>query len=252
MDWTREQTLIALEYYFRTPFGRLHSKNPEIIALAKQIGRSPGALALKLCNFASCDPKLASRGISGMSHCSKLDRELFHQFLDAPEQALEEITAINEPVKPASDASESVSDTFPVGEDVPSQTTFRRGQTFFRQALYSNYAGRCVISGMQVPALLTASHIIPWKVDPKRRCDPRNGLLLSALHDRAFDRGYISLSDELEVLVSPALELEPSCEFTKAGLLDFAGRRLSLPETLKFAPSEEALAYHRSEVFLSH
>jgi len=32
-DWTRDQQLMALRLYLRTPFGRLHKGNPEIIAL---------------------------------------------------------------------------------------------------------------------------------------------------------------------------------------------------------------------------
>jgi hypothetical protein len=30
--WTRDQQLIALRLYMRTPFGRLHGRNPQIIA----------------------------------------------------------------------------------------------------------------------------------------------------------------------------------------------------------------------------
>jgi len=34
----------------------------------------------------------------------------------------------------------------------------------------------------------TASHIVPWAEDERNRLNPRNGLCLNALHDRAFDR----------------------------------------------------------------
>lgn len=46
MDWTRDQLLIAFRFYCRTPFGRLHYRNPEIIRLAEVIGRTPSALAM--------------------------------------------------------------------------------------------------------------------------------------------------------------------------------------------------------------
>jgi putative restriction endonuclease len=52
MEWTREQQLVALRLYLRTPFGRLHGRNAEIIALAERIDRTPGALAMKACKFA--------------------------------------------------------------------------------------------------------------------------------------------------------------------------------------------------------
>jgi hypothetical protein len=54
-DWTRDQLLIALRLYIRLPFGRLHGKNPEIVHVARAIGRTSGALAMKACNFASLD-----------------------------------------------------------------------------------------------------------------------------------------------------------------------------------------------------
>ncbi|MCG3171790.1 MAG: hypothetical protein CALGDGBN_03488 [Pseudomonadales bacterium] len=51
--WSREQLKLAFHLYCQLPFGRLHSGNPEIIELAAVIGRTPGALAMKLVNFAS-------------------------------------------------------------------------------------------------------------------------------------------------------------------------------------------------------
>lgn len=248
--WTREETLIALDYYFRTPFGRFHQHNPEIIAIAGKIGRTPSAVAMKLCNLASCDPQLAQRGIRGLGNASQLDRELFAQFLHSPEDVLTEMAQADVPLEQTAPESESVAMAeFPVGEDLIVQAKVRRGQRFFRQALYTNYGGRCVISGIRTPALLTASHIIPWYKDKDRRCDPRNGLLLSAFHDRAFDRGYLTVSADLTVVLSPALRDESDSEFGCAGLHRIAGKPLRLPEKLKFAPSAEALEYHRAHIF---
>jgi putative restriction endonuclease len=42
IGWTRDQLLIALRLYMRTPFGKLHGRNPEIVSLAAAIGRTPG------------------------------------------------------------------------------------------------------------------------------------------------------------------------------------------------------------------
>jgi predicted restriction endonuclease len=249
--WSRTDTLIALEFYFRTPFGRFHQHNPDVIAIAQRINRTASAVAMKLGNLASCDPELAKRGIRGLGNASRLDRELFAQFLADPEQVLGEMHDAGIAVADATAESERVAvDRFPAGEDVVVQAKARRGQSFFRQALYSNYEGRCVVSGLRVQALLTASHIIPWQKDSSRRCDPRNGLLLTALHDRAFDRGYITISAELTVKLSPALGETPDSEFSSAALYGFADRPLRLPEKLKFAPSAEALEYHRTMIFI--
>jgi len=75
--WTRDQLLLALRLYMRTPFGRLHRHNPEIIRLAGQIGRTANALAMKACNFANLDPALQARGIRGLSNLSQADRQIW-------------------------------------------------------------------------------------------------------------------------------------------------------------------------------
>ena len=54
-----DELLLTLHLYCRTPFGKLHQTNPEIIKLAQIIGRTPSAVAMKACNFASLDPALA-------------------------------------------------------------------------------------------------------------------------------------------------------------------------------------------------
>ncbi len=59
--------IIALNLYFKLPFGKLHKGNPLIIDVAKKMGRTPSSLAIKLCNFASLDSILKARGIRGMS-----------------------------------------------------------------------------------------------------------------------------------------------------------------------------------------
>ena len=60
--WTPEQLKLAFAFYCQTSFGKLHSKNPQIIELAKLIGRTPSALAMKLVNFASLDPSITDTG----------------------------------------------------------------------------------------------------------------------------------------------------------------------------------------------
>jgi putative restriction endonuclease len=67
LPWTRDQLLVAFRLYCQTPFGKLHSKNPQIIQLSNLIGRTPSAIAMKVCNFASFDPTHQTRGISALS-----------------------------------------------------------------------------------------------------------------------------------------------------------------------------------------
>jgi hypothetical protein len=64
----------------RTAFGRLHSRNPEIVQLARLTGRTPSAVAMKACNFASLDPRQQSRRIVALANVSRADRALWESF----------------------------------------------------------------------------------------------------------------------------------------------------------------------------
>jgi hypothetical protein len=83
----------------------------------------------------------------------------------------------------------------------------RKGQDIFRDRLMKYWGGRCPLTGITEPALLRASHIVPWAEcgDDEQRLDVRNGLLLSALWDAAFDKGLVSFADDGTPILSPRL-----------------------------------------------
>jgi hypothetical protein len=82
----------------------------------------------------------------------------------------------------------------------------RIGQDIFRAALMDYWGARCPLTGITDPALLRASHIVPWaECDDAQRLDVHNGLLLSALWDAAFDAGLVSFADDGTTLASPEL-----------------------------------------------
>jgi hypothetical protein len=73
----------------------------------------------------------------------------------------------------------------------------RVGQGRFRQVLLELWGSRCAVTGVEMPSLLTASHIKPWRsASNAERLDPHNGLLVLPQYDRLFDRGFISFSDD--------------------------------------------------------
>jgi predicted restriction endonuclease len=123
----------------------------------------------------------------------------------------------------------------------------RRVQRFFRAAVLSSYGHRCALSGIPLPDLLNASHILPWSENIPRQADPRNGLALHALYDRAFDRGYLTFDENLRVILSPLLKIENPPPLHVATLLSLEGQPLTLPD--RFPPDREALAWHREVVF---
>lgn len=261
--WTREHALIALNLYGKLLFGQFHHDNPLIMDVASRMGRTPSSLAMKLSNLASLDPVQQARGIKGLSGASKQDREMwdeFHSDLDvlAPEseQLLHDLfTADNESEVDFLER-DKVRLERPVRLIAPSGPTetmasvrVRRGQQFFRQTVLNSYGVRCCISGVNVPRLLVASHIKPWRDFPNERLNPRNGLCLSSLHDAAFDAGLIALDSRLHVLLSSRLKSffpQPTLE---QNFLPFEGKSIRMPEKLT-EPSSEFLSYHRRKIFV--
>lgn len=66
----------------------------DVIKIAHLIGRTPNAVALRLGNYAFCDPKLKQRGILGMSHGGKKCEEYWNEFAEDPERLLYESESI--------------------------------------------------------------------------------------------------------------------------------------------------------------
>ena len=135
------------------------------------------------------------------------------------------------------------------GETRQILTTQRIKQHFFRRAVLSSYRGRCCMSGLSEPRLLVASHIVPWSKDKANRLNPSNGLCLSAIHDRAFDKGLITLTDDFKIVVSEELKRKNEI-FVIEVLLPLNGRTIESPE--RFAPQAEFIAWHRKELFVDN
>lgn len=243
--WTRDQLLLALRLYMRLPFGRLHARNPEIIELAEKIRRTPGALAMKACNFASMDPQLRQRDIRGLSGASKADRAIWSEFANNPEELAAQAEGAFAQLHGDDDHRDLQIPGGPT--EVAQMIRARRVQSFFRASVLTSYSGQCAVSGLAVPELLIASHIIPWSESVERRADPTNGLCLNRLFDCAFDRGLMTLDDSLCVRISPrlrdaALRADLSCSIAEA-----EGRPLKMPA--RFSPDPIALSFHREHIF---
>ena len=136
------------------------------------------------------------------------------------------------------------------GEDKVSMTKQRKGQDYFRRMILVNYKGRCALTGIDIPQLLLASHIIPWadKSHKQDRLNPCNGICLSALYDKAFDKGLITFSpDDYGVVLSSALRECEVKEYFDQYFGVIAGRKLVMPTD--YLPNRGFLAYHRESVF---
>lgn len=246
--WTRDQLLVAFRLYCCTPFGKLHSRNPDIVALARLIGRTPSAVAMKACNFASLDPAQRERNIRALGNVSRADESLWRDFEADSETIAAEAETAYQHLAGGLAVALPDEEAIPLGPtEVDRTVRARRVQGFFRSAVLNTYGCRCALTDIAVPALLNASHIIPWSADERRRADPRNGLCLNVFHDRAFDRGLITFDTDWRLVLSPRVRLAQAPPVQRQILLEIEGTPLRLPE--RFKPDAEAMAFHREQVF---
>jgi putative restriction endonuclease len=246
-NWTRQQTLAALHIYFQLPFGQLHRGQPKIKQIAQWIGRTPSSVALKLVNLASLDPQIVASGRKGMANASTQDKAIWQELQDnwdavALEAAAEYETLATSQGLPANvDVIDELPD-IAEGKTRLATVEVRVNQARFRKAILASYNATCCISGLQHEKLVIASHIVPWSEDKQNRLNPQNGLCLSALHDRAYDQGLITVMPDYTVRVSKALVTQAHNAYLISSLLCFDKQPISMPE--KFKPSPEFLASH--------
>lgn len=244
-NWKRAELILAFNLYCRIPFGKIHNRNPEIISLAKAIGRTPSSVSWKLANFARLDPSLARRNISGASHGSKQEEEVWGEF----EQNWDKLAFESEILRREmlGSVANSPKEDFPEGKTREASVMLRVNQGFFRSAILAAYNSTCCITGIRLSELLCASHIVPWSVDMDNRTNPRNGLCLNALHDRAFDRGLIAISGDYRVEISPLVCKAAEEVGVRKLLFDYENAQIKLPD--HFQPDPSFLRFHYENVF---
>ena len=247
-DWTREELIVAFNLYCKIPFGRIHIRNPLVIELARVIGRTPSAVSWKLANFARLDPALRKRNVAGASHGAKAEIEIWEEFKSNWERlAFESETLLAQMTGRVAEL-EDETNVFPEGKTREAIVRTRVNQSFFRAAVLAAYGSKCCVTGCSVSELLNASHIVPWAVDLKNRTNPRNGLCLNAIHDRAFDCGLLTVTPDLRVKISPKAKRDSSDVGTRELLFRYEGAPVSPPG--HFVPDPEFLKYHNARIFL--
>lgn len=252
-NWTPEQLKLAFYLYCQLPFGKLHHRNPQIIDLAELIGRTPSALAMKLVNFASLDPTIRNSGRNGLGNASALDKEIWDEFHANWEGLVVQCQQIRTTIANEnglrSETARDASDDFVLadytGETRQAIVQQRVKQDFFRRAVLNSYHGRCCISGVSDPRFLVASHIVAWRDDKANRLNPCNGLCLSAIHDRAFDKHLFSLSDDNRIVLSGQLKASKDT-FLQEVFWPIEDRLVELPE--RFTPETALIRKHREKM----
>jgi len=250
VKWTRDEHVIAFNLYCQLPFGKLHHGNPRIIELARVLERTPDSVAMKLSNFARLDPTLRERGVGGLSRGAKGEEEVWIEFAADPESLVfesERLVASRRGQLVEMSAGIDTRDLPPPGKERDALVRVRVNQGFFRRRIISAFDTRCCVTGLEIPELLVASHIVPWARDPENRMNPRNGLCLNALHDKAFDKGLMWIEEGFVVRFSERFFQDRRVDNPATSwLTGFDGKRLRLPKM--FTPDPELLRRHRNMV----
>ena len=259
--WSRDETILCFYLYCQIPFSRTNKSNPEVVKLANLLGRTIGSVVRKLGNFGAVDERLRAFNISGLTNYSKLDQIIFDEYVNdweglvsASQNILDKLNSsknikLAKPIEET--AEEDIIAEFSKLSKLPTQklasVNVRIRQSFFRRAVLSNYDYKCCISGLDLPDLLVASHIIPWAKNDNSRIDPQNGLSLSALHDKAFDKGLLTITTDYKVRISKKV-FKSKSEFIEPSIINFDGKEINILS--KFLPKEEYLRWHNKNIFL--
>jgi len=249
--WSNDELKVVLNLYMRIPFGQCHSRNPEVIHIADLIGRSANAVAMRLGNFAACDPYHKSRGVVGLKNALHVCMPIWNEFINDKEKLMydsEKILAELENQTIESKYKDDLHDIRDIkGEDKLRLIITRVNQAVFRKMVLSNYENRCAICAIDIPDLLVASHIVPWSQRTEERMNPENGICLSALYDLAFDKGYIAVNTDYSILLSTILYNKTTSSFYDNYFKDLQGGKLRMPQ--KYLPNREFLQYHLDTIF---
>jgi putative restriction endonuclease len=250
-NWNKEQLIVALNLYWKIPYNKISgSSNSVIKRIAPIINRTPAALAYKLMNFTSLDSEKQKIGNKGKSAASSADKEIWHEYFGQWEAlALDSLVILsnlqNKPIEETLDLDPELK--FAEGKEKERIVKTRVNQNDFRQRILASYNQKCSITGISFTSLLVASHIIPWSKNTKERLNPKNGICLNNIHDKAFDKGLITITTDFKVKLSDAILKKRKEDSVQKYFIEYENKPIILPE--RFSPSIEFLEYHHQNIF---
>ena len=241
--WDDYEITLALALYLRTPYGKISGKNPTIQALARLLGRSDGSVSLKLANLAACDPEVAEQGKKGFGNGSKRDRIVWDTYIgENREVSLEKLIDncylfgrdheidIDRIVLGIDDSTVSIPNVNLVDTDRETLVKIRRGQAYFRQTVLRRYENRCVVTGLVLPSLLEAAHIVPWADNKALRLVPQNGLALNPMMHKAYDKNLLGIDADGIIHISDAFTDSAQNDRIRSLLDKVAGEKIIVPK----------------------
>ena len=200
--------------------------------------------------IARLDPLHQKRGIKGMRHGSKLEEKIWNEFNQNWEELAyqSEIALAKFKGLKHYDLLSKFEKDLPEGKEKESVVKVRINQNFFREMILASYRNRCTICSLPEVNLLVASHIIPWSVNISLRLNPRNGICMCVLHDKAFDKGLITINDDYKLVLSTTIKRLSNEVAIQRGFLPYQGVEIRLPD--KFLPDKEFIEFHQNNIFI--
>ncbi len=250
-NWDREQLIIALNLYWKIPYNKISgSSNSVIKQMASIIGRTPAALAYKLMNFTSLDAEKQKIGNKGKSAASSLDKDIWNEYFEQwGKLALDSSTILstiqNKTIEETLELEPELK--FAKGREKEKIVKTRVNQNDFRQRILASYNEKCSITGISITSLLVASHIIPWSKNSQERLNPKNGICLNSIHDKAFDNGLITITNDFKVKLSDSILRKRKEISVQKYFIEYENQPIILPD--RFIPSIEFLEYHHKNIF---
>lgn len=246
-SWTRAEEIIVLKLYCEIPFKNSSKSHPQVIETAKLINRSPSSVNMKIGNFGSFDANLKQKGIVGLTNASKLDAVIWNEFNDNWDKLTFEYENIVATFEDKEDKKESI---IPQGKERMAIVKQRVNQSFFRNAVLSSYNNSCCITGLSTSQMLVASHIKPWSdSDDSEKTNPTNGLCLNGLHDRAFDKGFLTVDEKYIIHISNSITDVVNGETVERYFKFYNNKKIIMPD--RFLPNIKYLQYHNDMIYES-
>ena len=149
-----------------------------------------------------------------MAHGSKLNYSIFQEFVNDWEGLSYQAQLIKAKMMgmPAEDILEMDDlPLLPEGLTHDQVIKARVGQYFFRLSVLTAYNNQCCVTGLRLPELSVASHIKPWAKSNEKteRTNPSSGLAFNPFHDKAFDKGFITIDKNYQIVISSQIKEVP-------------------------------------------
>jgi putative restriction endonuclease len=127
----------------------------------------------------------------------------------------------------------------------PFEGMARGHQAGFRIRVLMAYGYRCALTGLPLPDLLEAAHIVPDARDGE--ASVRNGIAMSRLHHAAYERNLLGIDPDGKIHLSRMVREARDGPLLDHGLLYLDGRTLSPPVFAGHQPSRDFLAVRYNE-----